>query len=162
MYEHEKAVVQRWVDAVYGGEEDIWNSIKTHWHEDATWTLIGKTIRSGTHRGLEAIKTDFLDPGRKGEDRPGPSVQGLSSDYGVTLEVNEIVALEDGRVLVMARSKASGRNGVPYENEYAWIFTVRGEKIAALYEVCDTLAIEEAHFDKKLVPRGTTRPVYEK
>jgi uncharacterized protein len=161
MGEHEKQVVKRWVDAVHGGEEDIWKSIQTHWHEDATWTLIGKTIRSGTFRGLEEIKRDFLDPGRKGDGRQGPSVQGLSSEYGVTLEVDDILSIEDGRVLVLARSNACGRNGVPYSNEYAWIFTVRGDKIAGLYEVCDTLAIEEAHFDKKLVPRGTTTPVYE-
>jgi ketosteroid isomerase-like protein len=162
VYEHEKEVVKRWVDAVGGTEQDIWSSIQEHWHEDASWTLIGSTIRSGTHVGLEAIKRDFLDPGRAGDGRPGPSVQGLSSDHGVTMEVNEILAIEDGRVLVLCKSNASGRNGVPYRNEYAWIFTVRGDKIAGLYEICDTLAIEEAHFDKQLVPRGTETPVYEK
>jgi hypothetical protein len=162
MGEHEKEVVKRWLDSVYGREEDVWESFKTHFHDDATWMLIGTTPRSGTFRGLDQIKKDFLDVGRKGDGRPGPSVQGLSSDFGIRLEIDKIVSMEDGRVLVQCRSFGSGRNGVPYNNVYAWILTVRGDKIAAMEEYCDTVCIEEAHFDKKLVPRGTTTPVYEK
>lgn len=162
MYEENKEVVRRWVETVSGGETDIWSGILQHWHQDATWTLIGHSTRSGTFKGLEAIKRDFMDPGRRGDGRPGPSVQGLSSDYGLTFTLHEIIALEDGRVAVFGKSDARGRNGVPYQNEYAWIFTVRGDKIAGLYEYADTLGIEEAHFDKKLVPRETTVPVYEK
>jgi ketosteroid isomerase-like protein len=156
MHEHNKQVVRRWVETVRGGETDIWSGILQHWHEDATWTLIGHSTRSGTFRGLKSIKEDFMDPGRRGDGRPGHSVQGLSSEYGVHFTCDEIIALEDGRVAVFGKTDARGRNGVPYNNEYAWIFTVRGDRIAALYEYCDTLAIEEAHFDKKLVPRGTT------
>jgi len=162
MGEHEKEVVRRWLTAVGGREEDVWESYKAHFHEDATWTLIGTTPRSGTFRGLASIKKDFLDVGRRGDGRPGPSVQGVSSDFGIRVEVHEILSIEDGRVLVLCRSIGSGRNGVPYNNEYCWVVTVRGEKIAAMLEYCDTVCIEEAHFDKKLVPRGTQTPVYEK
>jgi len=161
MFESEKEVVRKWLATVGGTEGDIWSGIERYWHQDATWTLIGKTIRSGTFRGLESIKRDFMGPGRKGDEREGPSVQGLSSAYGVRLQVDDVKALEDGRVCVFAKSEACGRNGVPYRNEYCWVLTVRGDRIAAMYEYCDTLAIEEAHFDKMLVPRGTTVPVYE-
>jgi ketosteroid isomerase-like protein len=162
MGENEKAVVKRWLESVHGRAEDVWESFKANFHEDATWRLIGNTPRSGTFRGLESIKKDFLDVGRRGDGRPGPSVQGLSSDFGIRLEIDQVLSVEDGRVLVLCRSRGSGRNGVPYNNDYAWILTVRGDKIAAMEEYCDTVCIEEAHFDKKLVPRGTTTPVYEK
>ena len=161
MFEHEKQVVQRYLDAVGGGEADIWKAVEENWHEDASWTLIGRTPRSGTFKGLESIKRDFFGPGRKGDGRPGPSVQGLSSQYPVTLTVDEVVAMEDGRIVVFCRTDARGRNGLEYKNEYCWIFVVRGDKIESLYEFCDTVAIEEVHFDKMLVPRGTTTPVYE-
>jgi len=160
MFEHEKDVVKRWLSTVGGTEQDVWAGIEQNWHSDATWTLIGKTPRSGTFRGLESIRKDFMGPGRKGDGRPGPSVQGLSSEAGIKLHVREVLALEDGRVCVFAKSEGYGRNGVPYENEYCWVLTVRDDKIASMYEICDTLCIEEAHFDKILVPRGTTEPVY--
>lgn len=156
----QKQVVQAYVDAVHGGEHDIWAAIEKHWHEDATWTLIGSTPRSGTFRGLESIKRDFMGPGRMGDGRPGPSVQGLSSEYPVTLYVDEVIAAEGGRVIVFCRTDARGRNGLEYKNEYCWVFTVRDDKIASLVEFCDTVAIEEVHFDKMLVPRGTETPVY--
>jgi hypothetical protein len=76
------------------------------------------------------------------------------------LQIHEIVSTVDDRVIVFCSSDAAGRNGVPYNNEYCWVFTVREDKIARLDEYCDTLVIEEATFDKKLIPRGTTEPVY--
>lgn len=159
--EHKKAVVRDWIESIHGRAEDVWATYERCFHNDATWTLIGSTPRSGTFRGLKSIKEDFMAPGRNGDGRPGPSVQGLSSDYGITLDIKDILMLEDGRVVVFCNSDGYGRNGVRYDNEYCWIITVRGDKIAAMYEFCDTVQIETAHFDKKLVPRGTTVPVYE-
>lgn len=162
MFEHEKNVVRGWLETIHGREGDIWAGIQAHWHDDAEWTLIGHCTRSGTFKGLQAIKRDFLEPGRRGDGRPGPSVQGLSSDYGIHFTVRDVLAVEDGRVLALCEVDGRGRNGLPYQNEYAWVFTVRGDKIAKLYEYCDTLCIEEAHFDKELKPRGSTEVVYEK
>jgi ketosteroid isomerase-like protein len=161
MFEEKKQVVQRYLDRLGGAESDIWQAITDNWHEDAYWKLIGNTARSGTFRGLEAIKRDFMGVGRRGDGREGPSVQGLSSEYPVTMTVDEVVATEDGRVIVFCQSDARGRNGLLYQNEYCWVFEVEGDKIAGLVEFCDTVAIEEVHFDKKLVPRGTTTAVYE-
>lgn len=158
---HKKAVVQEWIESIHGEERDVWATYERFFHEDAVWTLIGSTPRSGTFRGLDAIKRDFMGPGRAGDGRPGPSVQGLSSDFGISLTIKDLLMLEDGRVVAFCTSKGCGRNGVPYNNEYCWIVTVHGDKITALYEYCDTVLIETAHFDKQLVPRGTTVPVYE-
>jgi len=158
--EHEKSVVRAWIESVHGGADDVWATYLEYFDEDAVWRLIGTTPRSGTFRGLKSIKEDFLDVGRRGDGRDGPSVQGLSSEFGIKLEIDEILDLEGGRVVVLCHSIGSGRNGVPYNNEYCWIVTVEGDKITNLYEFCDTVCIEEAHFDKKLVPRETAEPVY--
>jgi len=160
MGDHEKKVVRDWIESVHGGAEDVWTTFQKYFHDDATWKLIGTTPRSGEFKGLKSIKEDFLDVGRRGDGREGPSVQGLSSEFGIRLEIDDILDIEDGRVLVLCRSVGAGRNGVAYDNEYAWIIGVRGDKIESMYEFCDTVCIEEAHFDKKLVPRGTTEPVY--
>lgn len=156
---HQEQVVQRYLDDLFGDEEQIRTAVERHWHEDAVWRLIGQTIRSGEWTGIDGIKA-FLRLGREGDGRGGPSVQGLSSEYGVHMHIHEIVSTVDDRVIVFCSSDSAGRNGVPYNNEYCWVFTVRGDKIARLDEYCDTLVIEEATFDKKLVPRGTTEPVY--
>lgn len=155
------AVVRDWIESIHGGEDDVWATYERCFHPDAEWRLIGSTPRSGTFKGLDSIKKDFMEPGRRGDGRPGPSVQGLSSDFGISLEISDMLMLEDGRVVVFCVSKGMGRNGVAYDNEYCWIITVRDDKIAAMYEFCDTVLIETAHFDKMLVPRGTTTPVYE-
>jgi hypothetical protein len=54
--------------------------------------------------------------------------------------------------LVTCHSQAVGRNGVPYDQEYCWIITVKDGKIAHLREYCDTVMFETAMFDKRVVP----------
>lgn len=159
---NEKKVVQNWLAAVRGDSEGVGDAFTRYFHPDATWTLIGSTPISGTYKGLESIQNDFLGANFCGEEREGPSVQGLSQEYGIKpLEVEDVLSLEDGRVVVFCRSDGMGRNGVPYKNQYCWIVTVRDDKIAAMLEFCDTALIEQAQFDKMIVPRGTTTPVYE-
>jgi ketosteroid isomerase-like protein len=158
VFEEQKAVVQRWLDMVQGNQDEVWDSYKTM-QPDMKWTLIGSTVISGTHEGLEAIENDFFGKCWSGDGRPGQSVQGLDQEYGVRLDIDEMVALEDGRIMVICRSDGMGRNGVPYRNQYCWIITVRDGKMAALVEYCDTALIERAMFDKKLVPAETPAPV---
>lgn len=163
MGDKEKQVVKDWTAAVRGDNGAVDDAFARYFHEDATWTLIGSTPISGTYHGLKSIQEDFLGANFKGEEREGPSVQGLSQEYGIKpLEVKEILSLEDGRVVVFCQSDGMGRNGVPYSNEYCWIVTVRDDKIAAMHEFCDTALIERVQFDKKIVPAGTTTPVYER
>ncbi|MFA7586880.1 MAG: hypothetical protein WCY11_11905, partial [Novosphingobium sp.] len=88
-----------------------------------------------------------------GDDRPGSRDQGLDPDYGVKpLKILDVVAMEDGRVMVHCTSDCRGRNGVAYKNEYCWLITVRNGKITDLYEFADTALIEAALFNKKIVP----------
>ncbi|MFA7441259.1 MAG: hypothetical protein WCZ66_09865 [Sphingomonadaceae bacterium] len=152
MFEEEKAVVQRWLDLVRGDREAVWESYKTM-HPDMTWTLIGTTPASGTHRGLQNINDNFQEKCWNGDGRPGSGPQGLDFEVGINpLEIEELVALEDGRVMVHCHSNAMGKNGVPYKNEYCWILTVKDDKIVSLYEFCDTALLERSLFDKKIIP----------
>ena len=66
--------------------------------------------------------------------------------------MGNLLALEDGRILVTCSSDARGRNGVPYNNSYCWIITVTDGKMVQLDEWCDTLMYETAMFDKRVVP----------
>ncbi len=150
MFEENKAVVQRWLDMVQGNQEEVWDSYLTM-NEDMTWTLIGKTLISGTHKGLKAINDDFFAKCWSGDGRGG-GTQGLDQEYGVKLDIQQVVALEDGRIMVICLSDGKGRNGVPYRNQYCWIISVRDGKMSELIEYCDTAMIEEAMFDKKIVP----------
>ncbi len=159
----EKQVVQEWLAATRGDSGEVGDAFAGYFHPDATWTLIGSTPISGTYHGLESIQHDFLGANFRGEDREGPSVQGLSQEYGIKpLAVEDVLSLEDGRVVVFCRSDGMGRNGIPYSNQYCWIVTVRDDKIASMLEFCDTALIEQVQFDNKIVPRGTTEPVYER
>lgn len=152
MFEENKKVVQAWLDAVNGDEDQVWQSYLMM-DDDAAWTLIGTTPASGRHETLQNIKNVFQYKCWHGDDRPGSYDQGLDPAYGVKpLTIHEVTALEDGRVLVHCSSDCRGNNGVEYRNEYCWVIRVKDGKIVDLYEFADTALIERALFNKKLVP----------
>jgi uncharacterized protein len=152
MYEAEKEVVQKWVSLLQGDVDEVWGGFEAVMDKDIEWIVPGTSVISGTHKGLEAVNRDFFDRSWETGDGRGSGVQGLDSDYGLKLTLEEFIALEDGRILVTCRSDAKGKNGVPYQNGYCWIITVRDGKIVHLLEYCDTVMYETAMFDKKLVP----------
>ncbi|MEZ5735877.1 MAG: hypothetical protein R3E09_08740 [Novosphingobium sp.] len=152
MFEENKKVVQDWLDAVSGNEDQVWSSYLMM-DNNAAWTLIGTTPASGRHETLKDIKDVFQHACWHGDGRPGSYDQGLDPSYGVKpLKILEVTALEDGRVLVHCTSDCRGNNGVAYKNEYCWIIKVERGKIVDLYEFADTALIERALFNKQIVP----------
>lgn len=157
MFEIEKEVVKNWLAGVGGDQEQVWKSYLAC-DPSMTWTLIGSTPISGTYRGLEEIRDVFQHKCWNGDGRKGSGPQGLDQNYGIhPPKVEEVVALEDGRVMVHCYSDGMGKNGVPYKNEYCWIFRVKNGKIVSLYEFADTVLIERALFNKKLIPAELAR-----
>lgn len=153
MFEEQKAVVQKFLDGVRGGDETVWKAYEECMSPSLEWTLIGSTPLSGTYRSLSEYQRAFFEKCWNGDGRPGSTKQGLDAEAGVKpLIVEEVTALEDGRIMVHFRSEGIGKNKVPYKNEYCWIITVENGKIAKLYEFCDTALIEQVFFDKKIVP----------
>lgn len=152
MFEQEKAVVQRWLDTVAGTDQKVWEGFDETMSRDMTWTCIGSTPVSGTYHGLDEVANSFYFKCYRGDGREGSGPQGLDPAYGVRINVKSVTALEDGRVLVHCTSDGRGKNGVSYINEYAWVITVKGDKIVSMHEFADTALIERAMFDKKIVP----------
>jgi ketosteroid isomerase-like protein len=152
MHEEEKAVVKRWLDYIRGDPDEARSGIDALMAPDVEWVVPGRSAMSGTYKGREAIYEDLSTMMWDTGDGRGGGVQGLNREVGFDLMVDEVVALEDGRILVRAHGKGVGNNGVPYDQEYCWIITVRDGKIAHLRDYCDTVMVEKAMFDKKLVP----------
>ncbi len=153
MYESEKKTVSKWLDLVRGGSDEVWESYRAMMDDNLTWRLIGTTPISGEHKGLTRVENDFFAKCWAGDGRGGGAEQGLDPNYGIKpLDIREITALEDGRVMVHCFSDGRGKNGVPYKNEYCWIITVKDGKIFKLDEYADTALIERAMFNKEIIP----------
>lgn len=153
MFEENKAVVRKWLDLVGGNPDEVWESYKAMMSPDMVWRLIGSTALSGEYRGLDSVANDFFAKCWKGDGRKSDAVQGLDPEYGIKpLDVREVVALEDGRVIVHCFSNGRGKNGVPYINEYCWLIKVEDGKITRLDEFADTALIERAMFNMAIVP----------
>jgi ketosteroid isomerase-like protein len=97
--------------------------------DDATWTNIGTTRFSGTFRGKQTIIEGLI----------GPLFASLKN--GITSEVDAIIA--DGeRAVVLSRGQAETAAGVPYNNTYAQVFTVRDGLIVTVHEYMDTALVD--------------------
>lgn len=153
MFEENKAVVKQWLDLVGGDPDEVWESYKATMSPDMVWRLIGATPISGKYVGLDSVANNFFARCWKGDGRKSEAVQGLDPEYGIKpLDVREVVALEDGRVIVHCFSNGRGKNGVPYINEYCWLIKVENGKITRLDEFADTALIERAIFNKEIIP----------
>lgn len=142
----------RWLGAVGGSPDTVWDSFVQNFHPDATWTLIGDTPVSGTHHGLEAIRDDFLTVCWTGDGRGNGSVQGLDGEHGVKITIHEALDAAPDKVVGICESDGVGSNGVPYKNSYCWVITLADGLISAVHEYCDTALVEKAMFDKRVVP----------
>lgn len=146
------SAAHKWLHAVGGNADTVWDSFVQNFHPDATWTLIGETPVSKTHRGLDAIRDNFLTVCWTGDGRGNGSVQGLDQDHGVKITIHEVLEAGPDRVVAICESNGMGNNGVPYTNSYCWVISISDGKISAVHEYCDTALIEKAMFDKRVVP----------
>ena len=136
MFEHEKQVVQRYLDAVGGGEADIWKAVEGNWHEDASWTLIGRRRARGRSERTRINQARLLRarPQRRQTTRNPYRASALN-----TQSPSPSTRLWQWRTAGSSCSAGrtlAGRNGLEYKNEYCWIFAVRDDKIESLYEFC--------------------------
>lgn len=131
----EKAVVQEWFDKLAVGDADAAFAL---FAPDCTYILQGTTPVSGTYRGLPAILNDFFAPWRTRIDGP------------LTLALHELIG-EGERVVALARGSAKTVTGARYDNEYVFVFRVRGGKIVEVNEFLDTVLVETAAYGRRLV-----------
>jgi ketosteroid isomerase-like protein len=122
--ERSRAVVRDYLASLQKGDID---ALRASFTPDATWSLRGDLPVSGTWTGPTEILDGFL----------AAMVDRLDTSKPFTQEVRGIVA--DGDTVVAEwTSRATTRDGHPYENDYAVVFVVRDGKVAAVREYFDT------------------------
>lgn len=128
-------IVRHWFERVSVGDADAAFAL---FNEDIEYELKGSTPISGIYRGLDSIVNDFFVPWRK------------QIDGDLVVHVDELIG--DGeRVVVLGHGEAMTIHGLPYNNDYAFVFTLRDQKITRIVEFLDTALVETAAYGRKLV-----------
>ena len=135
MSETNKAIVQQWFDLVAAGDAKAAFDL---FDESISYTLRGTTPVSGTYVGMKSLVDDFFVPWRK------------QIDGEIVLTVNRLIG-EGDQVVALARGEAKTVFGLPYDNDYVFVFEVRDGKIRAVDEYLDTALVETAAYGKALV-----------
>jgi len=129
-----RETVQLWFDLIARGDAQGAFALFSN---DVTYTLKGTTPVSGVYRGVREIVENFFTVWRK-------QIVG-----DMVLTVDELIG--DGeRVVALVRGKATTIHGLPYDNDYAFVFGLRDGKIAEVIEYLDTALVETAAYGKKL------------
>ena len=128
-------IVQQWFDHISAGEAEAAFAL---FADDIVYELKGTTPVSGIYRGLEQLVNEFFVPWRK------------QIDGDLIVHVDEMIG--DGeRVVVLGHGEAMTVFKVPYNNDYAFVFTVKAGKITHVVEFLDTAMVETAAYGKTLV-----------
>lgn len=135
MSDRNKQIVQQWFDLVAKGDAQGAFAL---FDESISYTLRGTTPVSGTYTGMQSLVDDFFVPWRK------------QIDGEIVLTVNQLIG-EGDRVVALARGEAKTVFGLPYDNDYVFVFEVSDGKIQSVDEYLDTALVETAAYGKKLV-----------
>jgi ketosteroid isomerase-like protein len=119
-----RAVVLGYVSALDRGDPQ---ELRASFTPDATWWLSGDLPTSGTWTGPKGIIDDFL----------AAMMGSLDPSRPVTRDLKRVLADGDA-VAVEWSTRATARDGSPYENDYAFVFEVREGRICAVREYFDT------------------------
>jgi ketosteroid isomerase-like protein len=99
--------------------------------DDVIWKVMGRTQWSGTYRGKQTVLNELL---RQLQSR-------LADRYRATAE--RIIA-EGPYVVVQARGQSMTTAGMPYNNEYCFIYRVENGQIKEVIEYLDTELVTAA------------------
>lgn len=99
--------------------------------DDVRWTVMGTTPWSKTYEGKQAVLTDLL----------GVLRTRLADRYRATAQ---LIIAEGDRVVVQARGQAVTTAGVPYNNEYCFIYRIADGQIHEVIEYLDTELLTRA------------------
>lgn len=127
-------IVQQWFDCIAAGDAAGAFAL---FDEDVVYHLKGTTPVSGTYRGLRSIVDDFFTPWRR------------QIDGSLVVTVDELIG-EGERVVALGRGKATTIHGLPYDNDYAFVFRVRDGRITEVSEYLDTALVETAAYGRRL------------
>lgn len=122
-----KRLMERYVAVLRAGDP---RALREFFTTDASWTLqAGQLPMAGTWEGRERIIDGFF-----------ATAMSQYQPDSVQLEVTAMIAEHD-HVVLQWTSRASTRDGRPYENDCIGVFTIRDAQIAAVREYMDTLRL---------------------
>ncbi len=128
-------IVQAWFDHIAAGDAAAAFAL---FEENVVYDLKGTTPVSGVYTGLEEIVEKFFTPWRK-------QIVG-----DLIVHVSELIG-EGERVVALGRGEGKTIHDLPYDNDYAFVFTVKGDKITRVEEFLDTALVETAAYGKSIV-----------
>lgn len=108
------------------GDDDTFYAVLA---DDVEWT-VARAGGASTYTG----RAEFL------RDGAAPIVSRL--DGQIHAEIRELVAADDV-VVASWRGTATARDGLPYVNEYAWVMTMRDERVVRVTAYLDLVALGE-------------------
>lgn len=98
--------------------------------DDAVWTITGKSLAARTYPSREAFMTEVIRP--------------FNARMSASLKpaIRNIYA-EGDTVIIFFDAKGTARDGIPYENTYAWFLELRDGKIAKASAFFDSIAFND-------------------
>lgn len=108
---------------------------------EARWTIVGRSVAAQTYPHREAFLSEVIAPfNARMRERLVPTVHDI---------------LADGeKVLVYFDAEATTHDGTPYTNTYAWLLTMRDERIVEAIAFFDSIAFDELW--RRVQPRASS------
>jgi uncharacterized protein len=99
-------------------------------NDDATWTIVGRSVSSKTYDGRETFLREVIRPFNARMREPlKPAIRRIYSDG------DTVIALFDARGVA--------RDGQPYVNTYAWFLTMRDGRVTSAVAFFDSLEFND-------------------
>jgi uncharacterized protein len=117
-------VVRRFFATLSTGDFD---AIGEFFDDESVWTSGNVARTQPPPKGRQAIIEGFLKPVRLG----------LFEEGDPKVEIQTLI-VDGDRVAAETVGRGKGRDGAPYENQYAFVFEVAGDKIRFMKEYMDT------------------------
>jgi ketosteroid isomerase-like protein len=121
-----KAVVTESFEAWRTGKGSPFDLLK----EDATWTILGRSVKAKTYSTKEAFMSEVIRPFNA-------RMRG-----GLTPSIRHIYA-DGNTVIVFFDASGTARDGRPYENTYAWFLDMQDGKVTRAFAFFDSIEFDD-------------------
>jgi ketosteroid isomerase-like protein len=121
-----KAIVERALTAWKNGTGSPYDLLA----DDASWTIVGRSLASKTYESREAFMRDVIRPFNARMSAP------------LKPEVRQLYA-EGDTVIAFFDARGTAGDGTPYVNTYAWFLTMRDDKIVKAFAFFDSTEFNE-------------------
>lgn len=97
---------------------------------DATWTIVGRSVVAKTYENRDEFMRDVIRPFNARMREPlKPVIRRIYTDGDA--------------VIVFFDARGTARDGKPYVNTYAWLLEMRDERVVAASAFFDSLELNE-------------------